>query len=70
MPYRWNKKVDVDEAVVVIMNVLDKNPDLPNWLIVTLNGSVADSDKTLVTYFFGELKKHAPRAMKYFEGRQ
>lgn len=30
MPYRWKNKVDVDEAVVVIMNVLDKNPELPN----------------------------------------
>lgn len=70
MPYRWNKKVDVDEAVVVIMNVLDKNPDLPNWLIVTLNGSVADSDKKLVRYFFEEVRKHAPLALKYFESRE
>jgi len=70
MPYRWNKKVDVDEAIVVIMNVLDKNPDLPNWLIVTLNGSVADSDQKLVKYFFQEVKKHAPRALKYFESRE
>ena len=70
MPYRWKNKVDVDEAVVVIMNVLDKNADLPNWLIVTLNGSVADSDKSLVKYFFDEIKKHVPNAMKYFESRQ
>lgn len=70
MPYKWRKKVDVDESVVVIMNVLDKNPDLPNWLIVTLNGSVADSDPTLVRYFFEEVKKHAPRALKYFEARE
>ncbi len=70
MPYRWYKKVDVDESVVVIMNVLDKNPDLPNWLIVTLNGSIADSDKKLVKYFFEEVKKYAPAALKYFESRQ
>ena len=70
MPYRWNRKVDVDEAVVVVMNVLDKNPDLPNWLIVTLNGSVADSDKKLSEYFLSEIKKHAPYAMKYFESRE
>lgn len=70
MPYRWNKKVDVDEAIVVIMNVLDKNPDLPNWLIVTLNGSVAGSDTQLVKYFFDEVKKHAPGALKYFEARE
>jgi hypothetical protein len=37
----------VDETIVVVMNVLDKNPDLPNWLIVTIMGSIADSDKKL-----------------------
>jgi hypothetical protein len=70
MPYRWNKKKDVDEAVVVIMNVLDKNPDLPNWLLQTLNGSVADSDRKLVKYFYEELERYAPDAMKYFESRE
>lgn len=70
MPYRWKTKTSVDETVVVVMNVLDKNPDLPNWLIVTINGSIADSDKKLVTYFFEEIKKHVPLAMKYFEGQQ
>jgi hypothetical protein len=70
MPYKWYKKVDVEEAVVVIMNVLDKNQDLPNWLIVTLNGSIADSDKKLVKYFFEEVEKYAPAALKYFESRQ
>ena len=67
MPYRWKKNVDVDETVVIIMNVLDKNPDLPDWLIATINGSVADSDKKFTRYFFEELKKHAPSALKYFE---
>jgi len=70
MPYRWKTKTDADETIVVIMNVLDKNPDLPNWLIVTINGSIADSDKKIVAYFFDELKKHAPRALKYFEARE
>ncbi len=70
MPYRWNRKTDVDEAVVVLMNVLDKNPDIPNWLLVTMNGSIADSDKALVKYFFQEVEKHVPRALRYFEGRQ
>jgi len=70
MPYRWRKKVDADEAIVVIMNVLDKNPDLPNWLIATIHGSIADSDKKIVAYFFEELKKHAPKALKYFESRE
>jgi hypothetical protein len=70
MPYRWKTKTAVDETVVVVMNVLDKNPDLPNWLIVTINGSIADSDTKLVKYFFEEIKKHIPKAMKYFEGQQ
>jgi hypothetical protein len=43
IPYRWKKKVDVDESVVVIMNVPDKNPELPDWLLATLHGSLADS---------------------------
>ena len=70
MPYKWKTKIDVDEAVVVIMNVLDKNPDLPNWLLMTLNGSIKDSDKNMVKYFFEEIKKNVPSAMKYFESRQ
>lgn len=70
MPYRWKKKVDVDETVVVIMNVLDKSPDLPNWLLATINGSIADSDKKLGRYFFEEIKKHVPMALKYFESRE
>jgi len=70
MPYRWKTKVDADEAIVVIMNVLDKNPDLPNWLVVTINGSIADSDKNIVRYFFEEVKKHVPAALKYFESRE
>jgi hypothetical protein len=70
MPYRWNTKTAVDETIVVVMNVLEKNPDLPNWLIVTINGSIADSDPKLTKYFFEEVKKHIPRAMRYFEGQQ
>jgi hypothetical protein len=70
MPYRWKRKVDVDEAVVVIMNVLDKNPELPNWLLVTLNGSIADSDPKLSKYFFEQVKKNAPFALKFFESRE
>ena len=70
MPYRWKTKTDADEAIVVIMNVLDKNTDLPNWLIVTINGSIADSDTKISDYFFEELKKHVPKALKYFESRE
>jgi hypothetical protein len=70
MPYRWKTKIDVDETIVVIMNVLDKNPDLPNWLIVTIVGSIADSDKKMVKYFFQEVEKRVPPALKYFESNQ
>lgn len=70
MPYKWKKPVDVDEAVVVIMNVLDKNPDLPNWLLMTLHASIADSDNKMVKYFFDEIKKNVPSALKYFESRE
>jgi hypothetical protein len=70
MPYRWKTKIDVDETIVVIMSVLDKKPDLPNWLIVTITGSIADSDKKMVKYFFQEVEKHAPAALKYFESNQ
>jgi hypothetical protein len=70
MPYRWKTKIDVDETIVVIMNVLDKNPDLPNWLIVTIIGSIADSDKNMVKYFFKEVEKQIPAALKYFESNQ
>lgn len=67
MPYRWKKNVDVDETIVVIKNSLDENPELPNWLIRTVSGSIADSDPKYTRYFFAELKKHAPGAMKFFE---
>ncbi len=70
MPYRWKSKVDVDETIVVLMNVLDKKPDVPNWLITTIMGSIADSDKTMARYFFEEVKKHVPKALKYFESRE
>lgn len=67
MPYKWKKNVDVDETIVVIKNVLDKNTELPNWLVCTIIGSIKDSDQKMVKYFFEEIKKHVPTALKYFE---
>jgi len=67
MPYRWKNKINVDEAVVVIKNSLDEKAELPNWLIRTLNGAVTDSDPQLGKYFFKEVRKYAPEAMKFFE---
>jgi hypothetical protein len=67
MPYRWNKKVDVDETVVVIKNVFDEQSELPNWLVNTIYGAIRDSDPKYAEYFYQELKKYVPKAMKYFE---
>lgn len=67
MPYRWKKKIDVDEAIVVIMNTLEKSGSLPNWLVGTVRGAISDSDPAMGRYFFEQLKKHAPKAFKYFE---
>nr|WP_319540458.1 hypothetical protein [uncultured Methanospirillum sp.] len=67
MPYTWKTTVDVDETIVVLMNVLDKNTELPNWLVCTINGSISDSKPEIVKYFFEEVKQHIPAAMKYFE---
>ncbi len=67
MPYRWKRSIDVDETIVVIKNSLDENSTLPPWLVRTVSGSIADSDPKLAKYFFAELKKYAPEAMKFFE---
>jgi hypothetical protein len=67
MPYRWNKNVDVDETIVVIKNVLDNEPELPNWLVNTIYGAIRDSDPKFAKYFYKEVKKYAPASMKYFE---
>lgn len=67
MPYRWRKNLDVDETVCVIKNSLNNDPELPHWLVQTIRGAISDSDPKLVRYFFEELKKFTPGAMKYFE---
>ncbi|MDT8357111.1 MAG: hypothetical protein RQ758_01260 [Methanomicrobiaceae archaeon] len=69
MPYRWTKKVDADEAVVVIMNSLDEKGAIPDWLRRTVQQAIWDSDPAITRYFFEELKKYAPTALKYFEER-
>ena len=66
MPYTWKKNVDVDETIVVIMNVLDKKPELPNWLVNTISGAIRDSDPALATYFYKEVEKFAPGALQFF----
>jgi hypothetical protein len=69
MPYRWTKKVDADEAVVVIMNSLDEKEEMPDWLRRTVQQAIWDSDPAITRYFFAELKKYAPTTLKYFEER-
>jgi len=67
MPYRWKKKIDVDETIVVIKNVLDREKELPNWLVNTIYGAIRDSDPDMAKYFYAEVKKYVPAALKYFE---
>jgi hypothetical protein len=67
MPYHWNKKVDVDETVVVVKRVYDEDSELPNWLVNTIYGSIRESDPAFTEYFYQEIKKYVPKAMKYFE---
>ncbi|WP_048152607.1 hypothetical protein [Methanolacinia paynteri] len=67
MGYRWRNKQEVDEAVVVVMNSLDNEGTLKGWLVRTLKQSIADSDAALGTYFYDEIKDHAPAALKFFE---
>ncbi|HDR74176.1 MAG TPA: hypothetical protein ENN85_09770 [Methanoculleus sp.] len=69
MAYRWFKKVDVDEAIVVIMNSLDEQNELPQWLVRTIQAAIEDSDPAMVKYFYEELGEYAPKAMIVFEGR-
>ncbi len=66
MAYRWKNKIEVDEAVVVVMNSLDKSPDLSPWLVRTITAAIDDSDPALGTYFFEEIQKHAPGAVRFF----
>ena len=67
MGYRWKSKTDVDEAVVVIMNSLDEQEMLPQWLMRTIQQSIDDSAPEYVKYFYEEVAKFAPNALKYFE---
>lgn len=52
MPYKLKTKVDVDEIIVEVMNVIDKKPELPNWLILTIAGSVSGFNQEIVKSFF------------------
>ncbi len=67
MPYRWNDKTDVDEAVVVVMNTMDQNQEIKGWLTRTIQQAVNDSPPELSQYFFLELERHRPQALTYFQ---
>lgn len=67
MSYRWKKKVDVDETIVVIKNVQEKQSDLPNWLVNTIYGAIRDSDPAMTRYFYSEVKKYVPSTLSCFE---
>ncbi|HRD26599.1 MAG TPA: hypothetical protein PLA39_10040 [Methanoculleus sp.] len=66
VPYRWNSRRDVDEAVVVVMNTMDSEHEIGGWLMETLQGAINDSDPELVKHFFSELEQHRPEALRYF----
>ena len=68
MGYRWKDKIEVDEAIVVIMNSLDQSETLPGWLVHTIQQSIGDSDPEHVKYFYAQIEGHAPAAAKFFEG--
>ncbi|MFA7563568.1 MAG: hypothetical protein WCY70_09005 [Methanoculleus sp.] len=67
MPYRWKNGQDVDEAVVVVMNTLDQDQEIQGWLLRTLQQVIDGSDPQLAQYFFVELERHRPEALKYFK---
>lgn len=66
MAYKWKSRTEVDEAVVVVMNSMDKGPDLSPWLFRTIQAAIDDSDPEFGTYFLQEIKIHAPEAMRWF----
>ena len=66
-PSIFGRKVDVNETVVVLKNVLGKESELPNWLVNTIYGAIRDSDPAMAKYFYAEVKKYVPTALKYFE---
>jgi len=66
VPYRWNNRKDVDEAVVVVLNTMDSDQEIEGWLIHTLEEAINDSDPELVKHFFNELERHRPEALRYF----
>jgi hypothetical protein len=67
MPYIWRSNNEVDETIVVIRNQLDHGPELPAWLVSTVNAAIADSEKQYSDYFAREVKNWAPGTVKYFE---
>ncbi|MBP2145039.1 hypothetical protein J2129_000493 [Methanofollis sp. W23] len=67
MPYRWTSRRDVDETVVVVMNSVEEEGTLPEWLRRTVQGSIDLSDPQYVRYFYDQVKSHVPTALKLFE---
>jgi hypothetical protein len=67
MPYIWRSMDEVDETIVVIRNQLDHSPELPAWLVSTVNAAIADSEQQYSDYFGREVKEWAPGTVRYFE---
>ncbi|MDO9539457.1 MAG: hypothetical protein Q7J09_05580 [Methanocalculus sp.] len=66
MAYKWKNRIEVDEAIVVMMNSLSKSPDLSPWLVRTIQAAIDDSDPSLGKYFLEQVRMHAPNAGRWF----
>jgi len=68
MPYRWKNKIDADETIVVIMNVLDKSLCRTGWSTQFMGQYRLRSCTDEV--FQHRSEKTCTPAMKYFEEGQ
>lgn len=66
MAYTWKNRIEVDEAIVVVMNSMEKNPDLSPWLVRTIQAAIDDSEPSLRKYFLEQLRIYAPNASRWF----
>jgi hypothetical protein len=66
MPYRWRRKYDVDETIVVIRNSMERGDQFPEWLSRTVQAALSLSEPQMIEYFYTQLGRFAPEAVKYF----
>jgi hypothetical protein len=66
MPYRWRREYDVDETIVVIRNSMERGDQFPEWLSRTVQAALSLSEPPLIEYFYTQLARFAPEAVKHF----